>query len=117
MLQTPFQESAKDSIRLLPDDRAKLVDEIASLLNIKKIGWIFTDLLADDVKKGTVNAIPLIHASFHRRVNLIPLINSISLIYSGKTHSKRRKSFFVCSRVHNGWTFPKPVPEPLSFLS
>ncbi|KZC07238.1 Nuclear protein localization protein 4 like protein, partial [Dufourea novaeangliae] len=50
----PPQESAKDSIRLLPDEKAALVDELAQLLNLKKVGWIFTDLLADNVKRGTV---------------------------------------------------------------
>lgn len=48
------QESTKDTIRLLPDEKEALVEELGRMLNLKRIGWIFTDLIADDVKKGTV---------------------------------------------------------------
>lgn len=48
------QESTKDTIRLLPDEREALVEELGRTLNLRRIGWIFTDLIADDVKKGTV---------------------------------------------------------------
>lgn len=41
-------------MRLLPDDHQELVNQIASALGLKKVGWIFTDLLAEDVQKGTV---------------------------------------------------------------
>lgn len=50
----PPQESTKDTIRLLPDEREALVEELGRTLNLRRIGWIFTDLIADDVKKGTV---------------------------------------------------------------
>lgn len=50
----PPQEGTKDSIRLLPDDRAELVDAIAKSLGLQKVGWIFTDLIAEDRQKGTV---------------------------------------------------------------
>ncbi|XP_031846458.1 nuclear protein localization 4 isoform X2 [Nomia melanderi] len=60
----PPQESAKDSIRLLPDDKTALVDELAHILNLKKIGWIFTDLVADDVKKGTVKHVRNVESHF-----------------------------------------------------
>ncbi|XP_076653161.1 nuclear protein localization 4 isoform X1 [Halictus rubicundus] len=60
----PPQESAKDSIRLLPDDKAALVDELAQLLNLKKIGWIFTDLIAENIKKGTVKHVRNIESHF-----------------------------------------------------
>lgn len=48
------QESTKDTIRLLPDEREELVEKLGRTLNLRRIGWIFTDLMADDVKKGTV---------------------------------------------------------------
>ncbi|XP_076243670.1 nuclear protein localization 4 isoform X2 [Calliopsis andreniformis] len=60
----PPQESAKDNIRLLPDERQNLVDELAHLLNLKKVGWIFTDLIADDVKKGTVKHVRNVESHF-----------------------------------------------------
>lgn len=50
----PPQESSRDSIRLLPDDREEIVDQIAEQLGLRRVGWIFTDLLADDIQKGTV---------------------------------------------------------------
>lgn len=48
------QESTKDTIRLLPDEREVLVEELGRTLNLWRVGWIFTDLIADDIKKGTV---------------------------------------------------------------
>ncbi|XP_012147513.1 nuclear protein localization 4 isoform X2 [Megachile rotundata] len=60
----PPQESTKDTIRLLPDERKALVDELARLLNLRKVGWIFTDLIADDVKKGTVKHVRNIESHF-----------------------------------------------------
>nr|CAH7741553.1 unnamed protein product [Callosobruchus chinensis] len=50
----PSQESSRDHIRLLPDEREELVEEIAGRLGLRRVGWIFTDLLAEDVQKGTV---------------------------------------------------------------
>lgn len=50
----PPQESSRDSIRLLPDDREQVVQQLAERLGLRRVGWIFTDLLADDVQKGTV---------------------------------------------------------------
>ncbi|KAJ8683153.1 hypothetical protein QAD02_018945 [Eretmocerus hayati] len=60
----PPQESTRDSITLLPDDREILVDQLAQSLNLKKVGWIFTDLIADDVKKGTVKHVRNIESHF-----------------------------------------------------
>ncbi|KAF0294004.1 Nuclear protein localization protein 4 [Amphibalanus amphitrite] len=50
----PPQESSKDHIRLLDDPRSALVDELAAALGLSRVGWIFTDLIADDVARGTV---------------------------------------------------------------
>ncbi|XP_015190103.1 PREDICTED: nuclear protein localization protein 4 homolog isoform X3 [Polistes dominula] len=60
----PPQESTKDSIQLLPDEKESLVNELARSLNLKKIGWIFTDLIAEDVKKGTVKHVRNIESHF-----------------------------------------------------
>ncbi|CAD1476881.1 unnamed protein product, partial [Heterotrigona itama] len=59
----PPQESTKNSIRLLPDEKEAVVDELAHLLNLKRIGWIFTDLIAD-IKKGTVKHVRNIESHF-----------------------------------------------------
>lgn len=50
----PPQESTRDTIHLLNDERKDIVNDLAKLLGIQCVGWIFTDLLADDVQKGTV---------------------------------------------------------------
>nr|SVE74169.1 EOG090X05T8 [Daphnia barbata] len=50
----PPQESTRDSVRLLPDSRQPLVDRLAAKLGLTCIGWIFTDLVAENVSKGTV---------------------------------------------------------------
>lgn len=60
----PPQESTKNSIRLLPDEKEAVVDELAHLLNLKRVGWIFTDLIADDIKKGTVKHVRNIESHF-----------------------------------------------------
>ncbi|XP_044016289.1 nuclear protein localization protein 4 homolog isoform X3 [Aphidius gifuensis] len=60
----PPQESTKDGIVLLPDEREKIVDDLALKLNIKRVGWIFTDLIADDIQKGTVKHVRNIESHF-----------------------------------------------------
>lgn len=50
----PPQESSRHSIQLLPDENEELVNQIALALGLRRVGWIFTDLLAEDVKNGTV---------------------------------------------------------------
>lgn len=41
----PPQESTKNSIKLLEDPQSADVDEMAAALGVKKLGWIFTDLV------------------------------------------------------------------------
>jgi len=50
----PPQESTRDSIKLLDDDKQSDVDEVAQALGLRRLGWIFTDLLTDDPAQGTV---------------------------------------------------------------
>lgn len=60
----PPQESTRDSIKLLSDDHAKDVDELASGLGLKKVGWIFTDLISDNPALGTVKQVRGIETHF-----------------------------------------------------
>ncbi|CAN0273309.1 unnamed protein product [Lampetra planeri] len=53
----PPQKGSENSLELLPDPRADVVDEIAGKLGLRKVGWIFTDLLPEDTRKGTVKYI------------------------------------------------------------
>lgn len=53
----PPQESTRNSIKLLPDERAAEIDDLASKLGLQQVGWIFTDLITDDATKGTVKHI------------------------------------------------------------
>jgi nuclear protein localization family protein 4 len=41
----PPQESSKDHIKILPDPKEEIVEEIAQGLGLRKVGWIFTDLV------------------------------------------------------------------------
>lgn len=50
----PPQENSKDLVKLLTDERQAVVDEVAQKLGLKRVGWIFTDLIAEDLQKGTV---------------------------------------------------------------
>lgn len=50
----PPQESTRDSVVLLPDEREEIVCQLAHNLGLRRVGWIFTDLLAEDMQKGTV---------------------------------------------------------------
>lgn len=60
----PPQESTRDSINIQPDEFADDVDAVASALGLKKIGWIFTDLITDDASIGTVKQIRGIESHF-----------------------------------------------------
>ncbi|GAB6020267.1 hypothetical protein CHUAL_002985 [Chamberlinius hualienensis] len=51
----PPQESSRDSIKLPPDwEIDPVINEVAQRLGLQMVGWIFTDLVAEDVAKGTV---------------------------------------------------------------
>lgn len=50
----PCQESSRDQVQLLPDERETLVNKLAEFLGLQRVGWIFTDLVADEVKRGAV---------------------------------------------------------------
>ncbi|CAF1024302.1 unnamed protein product [Rotaria sordida] len=50
----PPQETSRDSVKLnLPDPHEALIDDLARRLNIRRIGWIFTDLVPDESKSGS----------------------------------------------------------------
>ncbi|XP_014839478.1 PREDICTED: nuclear protein localization protein 4 homolog [Poecilia mexicana] len=50
----PPQSATQNSLELLEDPKAAAVDEIAAKLGLCKVGWIFTDLLSEDTRIGTV---------------------------------------------------------------
>ncbi|XP_015791716.1 nuclear protein localization protein 4 homolog [Tetranychus urticae] len=51
----PPQETGRDFVKLnWPEPNQTEVDSIAKKLNLQRVGWIFTDLIPDDVTKGTV---------------------------------------------------------------
>lgn len=60
----PPQESTRNSIKLLDDERGREVDELASKLGLRKVGWIFTDLISDDGGLGTVKHLRGIETHF-----------------------------------------------------
>lgn len=46
--------NTENSIELRDDPHAEVVDCVASKMGLRRVGWIFTDLLAEDVRAGTV---------------------------------------------------------------
>lgn len=60
----PPQESTRNSIKLLEDERSNEIDELAAKLGLRKVGWIFTDLISDDPALGTVKHIRGIDTHF-----------------------------------------------------
>ncbi|KAH8304915.1 hypothetical protein KR018_004639 [Drosophila ironensis] len=60
----PPQESTRDSINIQPDEGADDVEAVAAALGLKKIGWIFTDLITEDATAGTVKQIRGIETHF-----------------------------------------------------
>lgn len=60
----PPQEGTPDSIKLLSDPVEAIVDKLAADLGLQKVGWIFTDLVAEDVRKGTVKHLRDINTHF-----------------------------------------------------
>lgn len=50
----PPQVSSQNSLELQEDPYDEVIQEIASKLGLSRVGWIFTDLMADDVKQGMV---------------------------------------------------------------
>ncbi|CAF3996879.1 unnamed protein product [Rotaria magnacalcarata] len=55
----PPQETSKDSVQLIfPDPQEATIHKVAYRLGIRRIGWIFTDLIPNDKRSGTG---PVIH--------------------------------------------------------
>lgn len=44
---------------MLPDEKQELVNEMARCLGLICVGWIFTDLLTEDMQNGTVRVLKL----------------------------------------------------------
>lgn len=51
-------------MELLPDHNNNVVQKVAADLGLQFVGWIFTDLVPDDVKKGTVKQLRGIDTHF-----------------------------------------------------
>ncbi|CAF4294307.1 unnamed protein product, partial [Adineta steineri] len=50
----PPQDTSKDDVQLIfPDPHETIVDELAHRLGIRRIGWIFTDLISNNTRAGT----------------------------------------------------------------
>ncbi|XP_054281635.1 nuclear protein localization protein 4 homolog isoform X1 [Macrosteles quadrilineatus] len=60
----PPQESSADRIQLLPDEREEIVEALAAQLGLRRVGWIFTDLLPEDLQKGTVKHVRNVNTHF-----------------------------------------------------
>lgn len=93
----PPQESSRNSIQLLDDERADEIDELAAKLGLQKVGWIFTDLITDDAAKGTVKQI---------RGNETHYLSAQEFILAGQFQNKHPN---VCKHSSNGYVGSKFV--------
>lgn len=50
----PPQMSTKDTVQLLDDPNLELIDELCRKLNMRRVGWIFTDLVPDEKNRTLV---------------------------------------------------------------
>ncbi|CAG5121679.1 unnamed protein product [Candidula unifasciata] len=50
----PPQQTTVNKIELKPDPKEAVVTAAAEKMGLRPVGWIFTDLVADDLSKGTV---------------------------------------------------------------
>ena len=57
--------SSRNSCELIEDTNEDRVNGIAEQLGLRQVGWIFTDLVAQDLKTGTVK---------HFRGNIVSLV-------------------------------------------
>lgn len=48
------QINSKNKIELLEDPQEEAIHRLTQRLGLVAVGWIFTDLVADDLTKGTV---------------------------------------------------------------
>nr|XP_034830337.1 nuclear protein localization protein 4 homolog [Maniola hyperantus] len=53
----PPQECTRDSVRLADDEHEALVEELARRLGLRRVGWLFTDLLPKDRTAATVQCL------------------------------------------------------------
>ena len=61
------QVSSRNSCELLEDPNEDRVNSLAEQLGLRRVGWIFTDLVAQDLKTGTVK---------HFRGNIVSLVSA-----------------------------------------
>lgn len=53
----PPQECSRDSVRLAHDEHAATVEELARRLGLRRVGWLFTDLLPRERAAATVECL------------------------------------------------------------
>ncbi|XP_055343803.1 nuclear protein localization protein 4 homolog [Paramacrobiotus metropolitanus] len=50
----PPQLNSENSLELQEDPNGEVIDCVAGKMGLRRVGWIFTDLVAEDVRAGTV---------------------------------------------------------------
>lgn len=85
----PPQECSRDEVKLIPDDNEAKVEELASHLGLRRVGWIFTDLIPDS--KGNVKYLRHIDTHF---------LSAQECIMAGHFQSKYPN---VCKKATSGY--------------
>uniref|UniRef100_A0A914GYV8 Nuclear protein localization protein 4 n=1 Tax=Globodera rostochiensis TaxID=31243 RepID=A0A914GYV8_GLORO len=92
----PPQRSTESSVVLDNDPHEERVDRLCTLLGMKRLGWIFTDLWSEDPREGTVHCIRN-EESF--------LLSSSECITAGNFQSKYRNYTKYCDDGYFGSKF------------
>nr|CAG4651810.1 EOG090X05T8 [Triops cancriformis] len=92
----PPQESTRDEVKLLPDPREEVVNALATKLGLKRVGWMFTDLVAEDPQKGTVR---------HLRTSEGHLLSAEECIMAGYFQNQHPNPCRLASEGHFGSKF------------
>jgi hypothetical protein len=99
-----FQTSTNEAVGFEDDAAADKVNELCAALDLKRVGWIFTDLWSADPAKGTV------HCTRHEVFILLSTYNA---------NNRRNSSGIVlahCAGMHHGRLAAKSVSQYYQIL-
>ena len=105
------QETARDGVKLtLPDPQEHLIENLAQRLNIRRIGWIFTDLVPDESKSGSGPVL-------HHRGNVVCSVSEERIHSSVSPSLSLEFLFLKCSRMYHRCLVPKQSSQRMQVFS
>ncbi|TKR76997.1 hypothetical protein L596_018051 [Steinernema carpocapsae] len=92
----PPQSSSADMVKFEEDPHSEAVDQICTFLDLKRVGWIFTDLWSKDASEGTV------HCTRHKDSFLV---SASECITAGSLQNKYKNYTTFCNDGYFGSKF------------